>query len=257
MPELYFQEIPGPAGGDVLVLLHGLFGSSANWRGIAKRLGENRRILMMDMRNHGRSFHDPLMSYAHMAEDVLETLEKQNIERADILGHSMGGKAAMVAALNTPGRVNRLIVVDIAPVIYNHTHAPLIEAMTCLDVGALKSRAEADDKLKPVVQDQMTRQFLLQSLEKTEGGYRWRLNLPALKQGMQDLVGFPEFTGKIFDGPALFIHGVDSDYVKPEHRSHIERYFPRARHQAIEKAGHWVHVDQPEALIERVEEFFL
>lgn len=256
MPELYFQETPGLEEGGVLVLLHGLFGSGANWRGVARRLADKRRVLVMDMRNHGRSFKDPGMTYEQMAQDVLDTLDMLDIERADLLGHSMGGKAAMIAALNAPGRVDRLIVVDIAPVDYAHTHTPLIEAMMSLDAGALRSRAEADEKLESAIPDRMTRHFLLQSLEKADEGYRWRLNLPALKRSMTDLVGFPDPAGKTFPGSALFVHGADSDYVQPEHRSRIERYFPNAVFVAIDNAGHWVHVDQPDALIEKVEEFF-
>jgi len=255
MPELYFQDYPGPSAKPPLVLLHGLFGSGANWRGVAKRLSENRRVLVMDMRNHGRSFNDESMTYPDMARDVLDTLDAEDIEGADLLGHSMGGKAAMVAALEDPGRVEHLIVVDIAPVIYTHTHLPLIEAMMKLDVSRLASRSEADQKLAGLIEERMVRQFLLQSLEKAEDGYRWRLNLPALKHGIEDLVGFPDLDGRIFDGPVLFLYGADSDYVQPEHRPRIERYFPNAEYAAVENAGHWVHADQPESLSERVAKF--
>jgi len=256
MPELYFQDHPGPQEHAPLVLLHGLFGSGANWRGIARRLSAGRRVLVMDMRNHGRSFNDSTMTYPQMARDVLDTLDGQGIDHADLLGHSMGGKVAMAAALDNPGRVNRLIVVDIAPVIYTHTHMPLIEAMMSLDASSLGSRAEADEKLGSSIRDQMTRGFLLQSLEKNaDEGYRWRLNLEALQRGMDDLVGFPEFPDKTFDGPVLFVYGSDSEYVQHEHRPGISRYFPNAGYAAVEDAGHWVHADQPGLLIEQVEKF--
>lgn len=252
MPELYFQDFDGSSAKPPLVILHGLFGSGANWRGIAKRFGADRRVLVMDMRNHGRSFHDEDMSYPAMARDILDTLDAQDIERADLLGHSMGGKAAMVAALEEPDRVGRLMVVDIAPVIYTHSHLPLIEALMKLDVAGLGSRAEADERLKGSIEDRMLRQFLLQSLEKAEDGYRWRLNLEALKHAMEDLTGFPELDGGQFDGPVLFLYGADSDYVQPEHHPRIERYFPNAEYAAVENAGHWVHADRPDALLERV-----
>lgn len=255
MPRLYFQDYPGPDGEPPLALLHGLFGSGTNWRGVARRLCRDRRVLVMDMRNHGRSFHDEDMTYPAMARDILDTLDAEGVDCAHLLGHSMGGKAAMAAALAAPGRVERLIVVDIAPVIYTHTHMPLIEAMRKLDVGGLGSRAEADEQLSAAIEDRMLRQFLLQSLEKTGNGYRWRLNLDALKHGMEDLVGFPDLNGRSFDGPALFLHGADSDYVQPEQRPGIERYFPYAEYAAVENAGHWVHAEQPEALIGRVEGF--
>lgn len=255
MPELYFQDYPGPAARPPLALLHGLFGSSANWRGVAKRLCEGRRVLVMDMRNHGRSFHDQTMTYPRMAQDILDTLAARDIGRADLLGHSMGGKAAMVAALEQPGRVDRLVVVDIAPVIYTHTHMPLVEAMMKLDVDRLQSRAEADEKLAGDIEDRMVRQFLLQSLEKAQHGYRWRLNLEALQHGMEELVGFPDLDGRTFDGPTLFLYGADSDYVQAAQRPRIERYFPKAEYAAVENAGHWVHADQPGSLIRQVADF--
>lgn len=255
MPELYFQDYPGPAGRPPLVLLHGLFGSSTNWRGVARRLCEDRRVLAMDMRNHGRSFNDETMTYPQMAGDILDTLGARGIERADLLGHSMGGKAAMVAALEQPERVDHLVVVDIAPVIYTHTHVPLVEAMMKLDVDGLQSRAEADGKLAGDIEDRMVRQFLLQSLEKTRDGYRWRLNLDALRRAMDELIGFPDLDGRTFDGPVLFLYGADSDYVQVEQRPRIERYFPNAEYAAVEDAGHWVHADQPEFLIGQVAAF--
>lgn len=255
MPELYFQDFDGPSGKPPLVLLHGLFGSGTNWRAIAKRLSGDRRVLAMDMRNHGRSFDDEDMTYPVMGRDILDTLDAEGIEHADLLGHSMGGKAAMVAALEEPDRVVHLVVVDIAPVIYTHTHLPLIKALMKLDVAGLRSRAEADERLKGSIEERTVRQFLLQSLERVEEGYRWRLNLEALKHGMDDLVGFPDLDGRRFGGPALFLYGADSDYVQPEHRPRIERYFPNAEYAAVENAGHWLHADQPDALVERVAEF--
>jgi len=256
MPKLYFQDFPGPDDdGTPLLLLHGLFGSSANWRGIARRLSDERRVLVPDMRNHGRSFHDEAMSYPDMAQDIIDTLDDEGIERADLLGHSMGGKAAMVAALENPQRVGHLIVVDIAPVIYTHTHLPLIDAMLSVDISSLKSRSEADEQLKPTVDDAMTRQFLLHSLEKADKGYRWRLHLEGLRRSMGELIGFPDLEGRLFDGPALFVYGAQSDYVQPEHHTRIERYFPNAEYAAIDNAGHWVHAEQPAALVDRTAAF--
>lgn len=255
MPKLYFQDYPGPDGNPPLVLLHGLFGSGTNWRGIAKRLSDERRVLVMDMRNHGRSFHDGEMTYPLMAGDIFDTLDAEALDRVDLVGHSMGGKAAMVAALEKPDRVAQLVVVDIAPVPYTHTHTPLIEALLSLDVAELKSRGEAEEALSGRIEDRMLRQFLLQSLEKAETGYRWRLNLEALKQGMKHLVGFPDMDGSVFDGPTLFLHGASSDYVQSAHRPRIERYFPHARYAAVENAGHWVHAEQPGSVIELIADF--
>jgi len=255
MPELYFQNFPGPEGATPLLLAHGLFGSSSNWRGVARRLSGDRRVLAADMRNHGRSFQDHSMSYAAMAGDILDTLQKQGLTRAHLLGHSMGGKAAMVAALQEPGAVASLVVVDIAPVIYTHSHTPLIDAMMAIDAAALRSRGQADRLLKDAIDDTMTRQFLLQSLERADQGYRWRLNLEVLKQSMGELVGFPDMNGKTFDGPALFLRGAESEYVQGGHQAAIERYFPNAEYESVDNAGHWVHADQPQRLVEQVAAF--
>lgn len=255
MPELFFQDYPGPSDRAPLVMLHGLFGSGANWRGIARRLSSGHRVLVMDMRNHGRSFNDEEMTYPAMAADVLDTLDSLGICRVDLLGHSMGGKAAMVAALTHPARIRCLIVVDIAPVAYTHTQLPLIEAMMALDLGALRSRKEADEALAGTIGDLAVRQFLLQSLEQVDERYRWRLNLAALKRAMDDLVGFPDLNGRIYDGPTLFLYGGDSDYVQDRYRPRIERYFPNVEYRAIAGAGHWVHADQPAVLITEVQGF--
>lgn len=255
MPELYFQDFPARSDNPPLVMLHGLFGSGTNWRGVARRFEGARRVLAMDMRNHGRSFNDAEMTYPGMARDVLDTLDAQRIERADVLGHSMGGKAAMILALESPDRVGRLVAVDIAPVAYDHTQLPLVEAMMGLDLASLRSRRDADQALASSVPDQAVRQFLLQSLEQFDGGYRWRLNLEALKRSMDDLVGFPDPGDRTFDGPVLFIHGADSDYVLPGYRPRIERYFPNVQYVGVAHAGHWVHADQPAALIAELDRF--
>lgn len=255
MPELYFQDFPGTSDNPPLVLLHGLFGSGTNWRGVARKFEGGRRVLALDMRNHGRSFNDPEMTYPAMARDVLDTLDGLGIERADILGHSMGGKAAMILALDHPERLHSLVVVDIAPVAYDHTQLPLVEAMMRLDLAAVRSRKEADEALAPSVPDRAVRQFLLQSLEQADGDFRWRLNLEALKRAMDDLVGFPDPGGRTFDGSTLFVNGSESDYVLPSYRPRIERYFPNVQYARVEKAGHWVHADQPAALIHEVGSF--
>lgn len=257
MPELFHQDYPGPTGATPLLVLHGLFGSSSNWRGIARRLSAARRVLVLDLRNHGHSFHDQDMSYRSLAGDVLDTLDRAGLEHADLLGHSMGGKTAMVAGVESPQRIGRLVIVDIAPVVYVHadTHCSLIDAMQNLQVAKLRSRNEADEKLRGEIPDRMTRQFLLQSLEPVERGYRWRLNLAALKRAMDDLVGFPDLGDRTFNGPALFAYGTDSEYLLPEYRPRIQHYFPGAEYAAIEHAGHWVHVAQPDTLAERISEF--
>jgi esterase len=227
-------------GGDrpPLLIAHGLFGSARNWGVISKRLSETRRVVAVDMRNHGDSPWSDIHDYPAMAEDLAEAIEG----RWDVLGHSMGGKAAMVLALTHPQKVDRLVVADIAPVAYGHTQAHLVEAMAGLDPAGLATRAEADRALAAAVDEPGVRAFLLQSLDLKEK--RWRLNLPALRAEMPKILSFPQVAGR-FDGPALFLSGANSPYVLPEHRDRIKALFPAARFARIPDAGHWLHAEKP------------
>ena len=228
-----------------LLVAHGLFGSARNWGVISKRLSDVRHVVAADMRNHGESPRFPTQSYAEMAGDLEALLDGP----ADILGHSMGGKAAMVMALNHPEKVRKLVVADIAPVAYGHSQSHHIAAMKALDLTAIETRAQAADLLQV---DDEVRDFFLQSLDVR--GQRWRLNLDALDAEMAKIIGFPEITGQ-FTGPTLFLTGADSDYVKPEHRDRIKTLFPKARFAKISGAGHWLHAQQPRAFEQTVRAF--
>ena len=223
-----------------LVIAHGLFGSGRNWGVIAKRLANHRRVIALDMRNHGASTWYEDHSYHALAADIAE-LAKSLGQPIDLLGHSMGGKAAMVAALSgTP--IRRLIVADIAPVRYTHSQQPVIDAMQSVPLNHITSRAEADHALSAHIDDPALRSFLLQSLNIT--ARRWRLNLPALSASMDDIIGFPDISG-CFTAPALFLTGALSDYLRPEHRPIIKALFPKARFAKIPQAGHWLHAEKP------------
>jgi esterase len=221
-----------------LLIAHGLFGSARNWGAIAKRLSATRQVVVVDMRNHGESPRADTQSYPDMAEDLAAVIHG----RWDVLGHSMGGKAAMVLALTHPEKVNRLIVADIAPVTYGHTQVHLIDAMEALDLGTLSARSEADRALSAFVEDAGVRAFLLQSVDLKEK--RWRLNLPVLRTEMPKIIGFPDVSG-VFERPTLFLTGANSDYVRPEHRDRIRALFPKARFAKIPGAGHWLHAEKP------------
>jgi pimeloyl-ACP methyl ester carboxylesterase len=221
-----------------LLIAHGLFGSARNWGVIAKRLSETRRVVAVDMRNHGESPWADIHDYPAMADDLAEVIDG----RCDVLGHSMGGKAAMVLALTHPDKVNRLVVADIAPVAYAHTQAHLVAAMERLDVSVVATRGDADRALAAEVEDAGVRAFLLQSLDLREK--RWRLNLGVLGREIPKILSFPEVAGR-FDGPALFLSGANSSYVLPEHRDRIRALFPAARFAKIPGAGHWLHAEKP------------
>jgi len=228
------------SGGDAppLLIAHGLFGSARNWGVIARRLSDRGPVTAVDMRNHGNSPWADSHGYADLAEDLAAIAGPG----WDVLGHSMGGKAAMMLALTRPGKVRRLIVADIAPAAYGHSQSHLIAAMRALDLKGIASRSEADDRLAPLVPDATTRAFLLQSLDIK--GRCWRLNLDLLDREMDIVTGWPGHDGR-FEGPTLFLTGAESDYVKPEHREHIRELFPKARFARIPGAGHWLHAQKP------------
>ena len=225
----------GPAGVPLLIA-HGLYGSARNWGVIAKRLSASRPVIAVDMRNHGLSPWFETHSYEDMATDLAAVMDQP----MDVLGHSMGGKAGMVLALKFPIKVNRLVVADIAPVSYQHTQMGPLEAMRGVDLGAVTTRAEAKAQLgtqEPGVAD-----FLLQSLDMQEK--RWRLNLDVLAAEMEKIIGFPTVIGA-YDGPALFLSGGNSDYVKRADRDRIKALFPKAKFAKIPGAGHWLHAEKP------------
>src|SRR3954465_6945330 len=200
-------------GAPPLAILHGLFGSGRNWASIAQRLAADRPVIAFDLRNHGASAWAGGMQYGEMAEDVLAMLNERGYRRAALLGHSMGGKTAMVAALRDPDMVERLVVVDIAPVTYRPHHLALVRAMRALDLTGIKRRAEADQLLAPAIPDTGERGFVLQNLMFEDGQARWRLNLEAIERAMPVLVGFPAVPDNaVYRGPALFVAGGHSDY---------------------------------------------
>ncbi len=227
-----------------LLIVHGLFGSARNWGAIAKRLSDTREVISVDMRNHGESFRDSRHGYTELAEDLARVITAESAPM-DVMGHSMGGKAAMVLALTQPDLVRRLLVADIAPVEYGHSQSHLIAAMRNLPLEGLQSRGEADAALARSVEDASVRAFLLQSLDLKASRPRWRLTLDVLEAEMDRITGWPaEITGP-FEGPTLFFSGAQSDYVRPEHRPAIKALFPEARFAKLPDAGHWLHAEAP------------
>jgi pimeloyl-ACP methyl ester carboxylesterase len=238
-----FHGDGGPAA--PLLIVHGLFGSARNWGAIAKRMSDRGRVIVPDMRNHGESPWMESHRYPDLAADLADLIVAQG-GPVDVVGHSMGGKAAMMLALVRPDLVRRLVVADIAPVEYGHTQRPLIDAMRGLDLGGASTRSEADRRLSGQVTDAGVRAFLLQSLDLKAVPPRWRLNLDVLWDEMAHITGWPGAgQGAQFDGPALFLSGGDSEYVLPEHRAPIRAAFPKARFARIPGAGHWLHAEKP------------
>jgi len=237
-----------------LLLAHGLFGSGRNLGGLARRLGQDRTVISVDMRNHGDSFHDPDHSYPALAGDLAEVIAARG-GRADVLGHSMGGKAAMMLALTRPDLLAHLVVLDIAPFAYGHSQTSHIDAMEAMDLRGLRLRSEADARLARHLADPGLRAFLLQSLDLRSDPPRWKFNLPALRDQMPLLVGWPPAPKGRFSGPALFLVGENSDYCRPPQLQAIREYFPQAEIRAIPGAGHWLHADRPAETAEAVAAF--
>ncbi|EWY36483.1 esterase [Skermanella stibiiresistens SB22] len=240
--------------GEPLVVLHGLFGSARNWNTVAKRLGDSHRVHALDMRNHGGSPWSSDMGYADMAEDVEDYIEGRHLGPVSLLGHSMGGKAAMVVALTRPDLVDKLIVADIAPVTYRHTLMPYVEAMRAVDLSGVGRRGEVDTQLAASIPEAPIRGFLLQNLVAENGAFSWRINLEALGDRMDELTAFPtaDLAGLRFDKPTLFLAGERSDYVRPSAHDEIKRLFPNSRVETLANAGHWLHAEQPDRFVDSV-----
>lgn len=232
-----------------LLIVHGLFGSGRNWGAVAKRLSASRRVLCVDQRNHGQSPWFDAHSYEDMAADLAEVIAAQN-GPMDVLGHSMGGKAAMVLALTQPELVNRLIVADIAPVAYGHDQNQNIEAMRAVNLSKVAKRSDAMAQLAEHLDDTTLQTFFTQSLDVKE--QRWRLNLDVLDREMPKILDFPEIAGR-YEGPTLFLSGATSDYVTHAYRPIIREKFPKARFAKITGAGHWLHAEKPREFIASVQ----
>ncbi|TDK52639.1 alpha/beta fold hydrolase [Antarcticimicrobium luteum] len=224
-----------------LLIAHGLYGSARNWGVIAKRLSDQRQVVAVDMRNHGQSPWTDRHRYEDMAEDLAEVIAAIG-GTADVLGHSMGGKASMTLALTHGDMLRRLIVGDVAPVPYGHTQIQFIEAMRAVDLSTVEKRSDAEAQLAAFGVEPALQSFFTQSLDLKEK--RWRLNLDTLAADMDQILSFPEVGGH-WDGPALFLTGSESNYVLPEHRPRIRALFPQARFARLSGAGHWLHADKP------------
>ncbi len=210
-----------------------------------RRLAARFRVIALDLRNHGASPHDPVMTYPAMAGDVRDTLAAMGALPAALVGHSMGGKVAMHLALARPETVRRLLVADIAPVRYPSHFGVLVQAMRAMPLRPGTTRAEADAALAPAAPDPAMRAFLLQNL-RFDAMPSWRIGLDAIAAALPAIEDWPPAEGRTYGGPALFVTGARSDYVKPADRPAIRTLFPAARFVTLKDAGHWLHADNPE-----------
>ena len=250
--ELAFEELGSPADAP-LIILHGFFASSRNWRQVAEKLAATFHVYVLDMRNHGASPHHPVMDYPSMASDLLQFMDAQGLTTASLLGHSMGGKVAMWFALNHPERIDKLIVADIAPVRYKHCFNNLIAVLKALPLHEISNRKQAELLLATEIPELSYRQFLLQNLILKDGAYCWRIDLDIFLLTAPNIIAFPDVEHSApFTGKTLFLAGEDSGYVKADD---VSALFPNATLNVIANAGHWLHVQQPGVFIEQVEKF--
>ena len=253
--QLHFEQ---SGEGHPFLILHGLFGSLENWRTLSKLFSRSFQVFALDQRNHGRSPHSTAFTYPDMAEDLREFMEKQGLSSAHVLGHSMGGKTAMLFALTYPDLVDKLIIVDIAPKAYARGHDDIFAALFSLNLTSIKTRQEADTALAEKVPDLALRQFLLKNLERNESGtFRWRIGLDEIHQGYPEMIKALEWNGQPFSQPTLFIRGAHSDYIKDKDIAAIKTLFLLARFVTIPNAGHWVHAEAPQEFARLVLDFLI
>jgi len=248
---LLFHRDLGGNGLPPLVILHGMLGSSRNWQTTGRDLAAKFHVLALDLRNHGESPHDSVMTYKSMMEDVLTWLDVQGLKRVTLLGHSMGGKVAMLLACHHPERVAALIVVDITPKGYHwEAHQQEFAAMNGLDLTNLAGRAAAEKEFETRVSDWAMRKFLLTNLERTsDGGWKWAINLSGLTTALPALEGNPLTAADRYAGPTLFIAGGKSHYVLAGDDAAIRTHFPAARVEMIPTSGHNPHIETREAFV--------
>jgi esterase len=248
---LHFQEY---GSGHPLIILHGLFGSLDNWHTLSKTLGGSFRVFAVDQRNHGRSPHSDIFTYEALAEDLREFLDEHELKSAHVLGHSLGGKAAMQFALTFADRVDKLIVVDIAPRAYPPVHDEIFDAMLPLDLKTCSSRQQVDEAMARKITHAATRQFLMKNLSRDEsGGFRWQVNLQAIKKNYDEVARAID-SEQTFTKPTLFIRGTRSGYVRDSDLPGIRELFPQSEIADLD-TGHWVHAEAPQEFSRLVLEF--
>ncbi len=240
--------------GPPLVILHGLFGSADNWFSIARELDKEFSMYLVDQRNHGDSPHHDVWNYEVMVEDLKELLDDEGLEKVFLMGHSMGGKTVMNFALKYPERVEKLIVADIAPRYYPVHHESILEGLNSLNLNTILSRKEADDTLATYITEPGIRQFLLKSLGRDAEGFAWKINLPVITQNIEN-VGEALPDGGKYEGPTLFLAGANSNYIQQKDIADMERFFPNYELEFIADAGHWLHAEQPHAVVEELKRF--
>jgi len=250
--KLHFKKF---GSGPPLIILHGVFGSSDNWKTLANHLMITFEVYLVDQRNHGLSPHSDDLNYQVMTDDLKELLHNAQIEKCCLLGHSMGGKTAMNFAVQYPEKIMKLIIVDIAPKRYPPHHQNILQGVHSLKINEINTRKEADDLLSTTINNSGIRQFILKNLSRNpEGLFYWKINWKAIEDNIQ-AIGAPLLSHDLFTGEVLFIRGAQSEYILNEDEPLLKKHFPNAVLMTIQKAGHWVHAEQPAQLLALINQF--
>lgn len=241
--------------GEPIIILHGLLGSLDNWQTIGRKLADEYEVYLVDQRNHGKSPHTETHTYQDMADDLLEFMNQQGLDKAHLLGHSMGGKTVLRFALNHPERVRSLIVADMGMKGYGRHHDEIFDALYRMDLPAIERRSDAEEQMEILIPDYGVRQFLLKSLDRTgDGAYEWKFNLDVL-YNEYDQVTEPIESDVVVDVPVVFVRGEKSGYVRDEDFPGFKKNFPQAQLVTIPKAGHWLHAEAPKEFLEALLSF--
>lgn len=244
--EILHSKIYGKdTNGTPMLVLHGLFGMLDNWGSFGREFGEEMPVHLLDLRNHGKSFHSDEMSIDAMVEDLVNYMDQNAIQKANLLGHSLGGKVVMQFAITYPEKVEKLIVADMSPKAYPPHHQGIFKALNSVDLSQLSTRIEAEEQLKQYIPEIGVIQFLLKNLYWDDNKkLQWRFNLPVLTEKYNSFVtGAIKFG--VFDGPTLFLGGANSNYILPQDEFLIKQQFPKSEIKRISNAGHWVQADNP------------
>lgn len=229
--------------GAPLVILHGLFGMLDNWSTLGRKFGNGYKVYLVDLRNHGKSPHNQVMNYPTMAKDIYDFIKANDLDKINLIGHSMGGKVAMQFAIDYPSHINKLVVADIGVKQYKGNHHDIFEAFESLDLAAIESRKQASEQLEKLLPDFGVRQFILKNLARSnDGTYFWRPAIQIIKNEYQHILAAVEGA---FSGPALFVKGGQSKYIVESDTNTLLSQFPNATIQSIAGVGHWLHAEKP------------
>lgn len=252
--ELNYKKL-GDSGGP-LIILHGLMGSLDNWQTMARQLADHLQVYIVDQRNHGRSPHTDTHSYQDMVDDLEEFMQQRGLEKAHLLGHSMGGKVVMKFALQHPEKVLSLVIADMGMRGYKPHHDQVFDTLFRIDLDSIERRSDAEEQMEPLMPDYGMRQFLLKSLDRSkEGRYEWKFNLDVLFNEYHYIVE-PVGEEGVFDVPVLAIRGGNSGYVNDDDIANYKEHFPQVKVVTIDGAGHWLHAEAPKKFLEALRSFY-